>query len=463
MQSVPREWLVFLREQYPKDSRIRLTEMGADPRPLPPGSTGKLDFIDDAGQFHVKWDNGRTLALVLGKDRFSIYPPEPQTLKLYMPITADFYGRDEWGDMSEYGEEWDGRTLMDHEGSILSALVKNWMPEEAERGLMRWYDEGDSVDHKVRSAVFTVEARDGRLWGVAECRVAGELTPAELTTLKEHLSGQASDGWGEGFEQRPIEVDGGELYVHLWQPDGWSIQTEQDQFAAKVAEGLPELCFSTLKTTGQLIRIKRGETGYYPSEWDTGDKEQNVELADELNEKLGVSPIQRQAMEVGSMAGWDVPGADPAKYQEDYPPYNEVQARELIDCLRGIAPYVVIDCGSYIANDILSAVALMEADSVLRLANADLKSISYLSSQLPLLRDAKWDTDKQYKTASNVKPQQAGDHMSQALGTVAFTLPHSAELEGQYLAGNLLADLSMKDSRVFRKEIEKIAREVFGC
>ena len=108
-----------------------------------------------------------------------------------------------------------------------------------------------------------------------------------------------------------------------------------------------------------------------------------------------------------------------------YPPYNEVQARELIDCLREIAPYVVIDCGSYIANDILSAVALMEADSVLRLANADLKSISYLSSQLPLLRDAKWDTDKQYKTASNVKPQQAGDHMSQALGTVAFTLPLS--------------------------------------
>ena len=265
----------------------------------------------------MKWDNGRTLALVLGKDRFSIYPPEPQTLKLYMPITADFYGRDEWGDMSEYGEEWDGRTLMDHEGSILSALVKNRMPEEAERGLMRWYDEGDSVDHKVRSAVFTVEARNGRLWGVAECRVAGELTPEELTILKEYIGGQASDGWGEGFEQRPIEMDGGELYVHLWQPDGWSIQTEQEQFAAKVAEDLPELCFSTLKTTGQLICIKRGETGYYPSEWDTGDKEQNVELANELNEKLGVSPIQRQAMEVGSMAGWGVPGADPKAYGQE--------------------------------------------------------------------------------------------------------------------------------------------------
>lgn len=230
MQSIPREWVEFLRQQFPKDSHIRLTEMGADPRPLPPGSTGKLDFIDDAGQFHVKWDNGRTLALVLGKDRFSIYPPEPQTLKLYMPITADFYGRDEWGDMSEYGEEWDGRTLMDHEGSILSALVKNRMPEEAERGLMRWYDEGDSVDHKVRSAVFTVEARNGRLWGVAECRVAGELTPKELTILKEYIGGQASDGWGEGFEQREIPVGRGLLYVHLWDGQDWEMsQAEPGQ------------------------------------------------------------------------------------------------------------------------------------------------------------------------------------------------------------------------------------------
>jgi len=123
---------------------------------------------------------------------------------------------------------------------------------------------------------------------------------------------------------------------------------------------------------------------------------------------------------------------------------------------------VVVDCGSYIANDILSAVALMEADSVLRLAGADLKSVSYLSSQLPLLRDSKWDTDKQYKVASNLKPHQAGEQIGQALGSVAFTLPYSQELEEQYLAGNLLTDLSLKDSRQFRKEVEKICQEVFG-
>ena len=315
MREMPKEWLEFLREQYPKGSRIQLTEMGNDPRPIPPGSMGTLDHIDDAGQFHINWDNGRDLALVIGEDRFTVLPPEPTLLKLYMPLTADFYGRDEWGDVDETSEEWDGRTLLDYENQILGALVRNRMPEEKERGLMHWYDKQNSVDAKVRSAEFTVEARNGRLWGVVECRVIGDLTPEELDILKEYIGGQASDGWGEGVEQRDIQVDGGELYVHLWQWDNWSIQTEQERFAPKVAEGLPELCFSTLASSGQLICIRRGESGYYPSQWDTGDKERNVELADELNERLGVTPAQRQAMEIGSMAGWDVPGADPANYE----------------------------------------------------------------------------------------------------------------------------------------------------
>jgi len=71
--------------------------------------------------------------------------------------------------------------------------------------------------------------------------------------------------------------------------------------------------------------------------------------------------------------------------------------------------------------------------------------------------------DKQYKVVSNVKSNHGTPHMAGALGSASFKLPYSEELEEQYLAGNLFADLTLKDSKEFRKEIEKIVKEVFGC
>ena len=314
MERIPKGWQDFLREQFPEGSRIRLREMKNTPCPVEPGSMGTLLHIDDAGIFHIQFDNGRELGVALGEDRFTVLPPGPQTLKLYMPLTADYYEPDQWGDMPEEGAPLDGRGLLAYEDHILASLLKEREPEEAERGMMLYYSKMDSVNEKVLSYVFTAEEREGQLWGVAECRVQGRLTPEELDTLMESVSGQASDGFGEGYEQRPIRIGRDELYVHLWNSDNWSIMTERDRFDPKFAERLPELCYSTLPSDGSLILLKRGENGYFQTEWNRNDPKKNRRLADHLNQQRGISRVQEEAMCFGGLFGWDKPGADPRTY-----------------------------------------------------------------------------------------------------------------------------------------------------
>lgn len=316
--NVNREWLKFLREQYPVGSRIRLREMKDPYNPVPPGTMGTLKAIDDIGTFHVAWDNGSGLGVIMGEDSFTVLPPETHTLKLYMPLTANLYERNEWGDMESEPVELDAHSVAAHEGSILAAMVRNRAPEERERGLMHWYHEEDSINAKVQSAEFSVENVDGRLWGIVNCRIKGELMPEELETFKEYVEGQAADGWGEGFEQREIKTDAGELYVHLWNSsDSWRLCTEDELSTTKLFDELPELCFSVLPSDGALICLKRGESGYFLSDWSTDSREKNQELADYNNERLGVTKAQRQAMECGSMHGWEVPGADPTQYERE--------------------------------------------------------------------------------------------------------------------------------------------------
>ena len=69
-----KDYIEHLRRKYPPGTRLQLSCM------VPPGSMGTVDFIDNAGQIHMNWDCGRSLALIPGVDSFSRLPsPKEKT------------------------------------------------------------------------------------------------------------------------------------------------------------------------------------------------------------------------------------------------------------------------------------------------------------------------------------------------------------------------------------------------
>ena len=140
---------------------------------------------------------------------------ELTTLRLFSPLTANIYPYNEWGSLSDQLEEMFPAELCAHEDAILGQLAKEHLASEGDRGLAVYLND-TVLESKVYSMNPTVESWQGELWGVLEIKSQGELSAAELEALTEEWCGQESDGWGEGFEQRPIKTGDGELYVSFW-------------------------------------------------------------------------------------------------------------------------------------------------------------------------------------------------------------------------------------------------------
>lgn len=74
---------------------------------------------------------------------------------------------------------------------------------------------------------------------------------------------------------------------------------------------LPELCYDVHDVTGAPVILKRGETGFYETDWPALHAE---EVVTRKNAALGVTPAQREAMKAGSLFGFHTAMADPDTY-----------------------------------------------------------------------------------------------------------------------------------------------------
>jgi len=82
----------------------------------------------------------------------------------------------------------------------------------------------------------------------------------------------------------------------------------------EVLKRLPPECMVREPSSGKGVLVRRGVRGYYPV--------QTRLTVEEFNEGI-VTPAQAEAMLVGSMCGWEVPGADPDNYEGNPPRFKD--------------------------------------------------------------------------------------------------------------------------------------------
>ncbi len=142
------------------------------------------------------------------------------TLKLYSPLTGDFYKNDvdEYGwsnGVADYPTLFSGVDMAYYEDSIQKAVEQRSSDDGG--NLMLYFDEerNPGVKGKRLSAIPSVEIRGGELKGCTTVKLKEPLTETEMQDLQDYLKGQFSDGWGEGFQQQEIQTCDGMLCVFL--------------------------------------------------------------------------------------------------------------------------------------------------------------------------------------------------------------------------------------------------------
>lgn len=115
------------------------------------------------------------------------------------------------------------------------AICERLEAEQEEDEMTPYVGEQADIEDKLLYAEWTVENRNGNLYGKISCYFREPITEEETERLKDTITGQNSDGFGEGFEQHPIRVDSEDIYVSFWDYDDYFLKTraEMDEYLQK--------------------------------------------------------------------------------------------------------------------------------------------------------------------------------------------------------------------------------------
>lgn len=95
-------------------------------------------------------------------------------------------------------------------------------PEDIEDSMIDDFNESNLAQYCEIPGVESIKAVKVTREGMFRVEVAAQ-SDMPIEEMKEWLSGQYSDGWGEGFEQHPINLNNLDVYVSTWSSNRFEI------------------------------------------------------------------------------------------------------------------------------------------------------------------------------------------------------------------------------------------------
>lgn len=177
--------------------------------------------IKEALEQDILYDQYGSMNEVVAAVRQMTQDAGPVKAVFFCPLVGNIDEGD--GDMFTVGDSY----LADSADEIADAL--NRYTANDENDMATYYNKDDDVSEKLTSAVWSVELHGDKLFGRIDCSLKEALTAEETEALRDWLTGQCSDGLGEGFEQQPIDTMDGELFVSFWNSgDDYAMMTESE-------------------------------------------------------------------------------------------------------------------------------------------------------------------------------------------------------------------------------------------
>ena len=172
---------------------------------------------------------------------------------------------------------------------------------------------------------------------------------------------------------------------------------------------------------------------------------------------IATKDIEANTVTVKSHKNYGFLGYKDAENRFTYAYADESKCEFFLNLLKSMCDYVIVDCTS--VPNTLSKVAMANADKVVRVVSPELKSISFLSAQLPIMAEPLYQCDHHLMVLN--EPQSdvflPSDDLHSHYGKPFLKLHYCREIQVQYANGELLDKIRHKK---YNEQLKAVAAEL---